>query len=339
MQVRYVQDARKRPVDLRKMLGPDEGVSLDVCARFEDLSSVADAPFDVLLIDARRADRVALEEDIRTARKYTDAPIVFLTGTESGQIRARGLEAGAEAVLTRRSLTSHLIKEVVERARRRLGSSHIERPAPTSDVSGSKPCNGAREAALMAALGYVEQGLARLDLAANTDVPATGGASAADLLTIIGYARRLVGRSDRASRECDGAALLAEMQDDLLDAAAEAGAALLIEAPQAAKFFVIGSAEDARSGLEAIVVGLLRACPQGSRLHVSLGAEGDETRLRAKGDAPLVRDHRAFFTPDEKARDADYATTSLRCGAALLGLRPEQVDLSEATRGVVVICL
>ena len=139
MQVRYVQDARKRPVDLRKMLGPDEGVSLDVCARFEDLSSVADAPFDVLLIDARRADRVALEEDIRTARKYTDAPIVFLTGTESGQIRARGLEAGAEAVLTRRSLTSHLIKEVVERARRRLGSSHIERPAPTSDVSAKSP--------------------------------------------------------------------------------------------------------------------------------------------------------------------------------------------------------
>lgn len=102
MQVRYVQDARKRSVDLKKLLGCEAGVNLGVCKRFEELGSASGAPLDVLLIDASRSDRIALEDDIRTARQYTDAPIVFLTGGENGQIRARGLKAGAEAVLSRK---------------------------------------------------------------------------------------------------------------------------------------------------------------------------------------------------------------------------------------------
>ncbi len=339
MQVRYVQDERKRAVDLKKLLGCDEGFNLGVCKRFEELAVASGAPLDVLLIDASRADRVALEDDIRAARKYTDAPIVFVTGGENGQIRARGLKAGAEAVLPRESITSSLIREVVERAatRRRAGPKKSRGGAKTAP-SGAETCADAPNAALRASLAYVEQGLARLDLNAE-GLETAANPRAADLLTITGYARRLLGRDARASCECDGAAVLAALQDDLIDAAAEAGVALLVEARGPARFFVVGALDDARLGLEAIVVGLLRACEKGSRLRINLRAEGEETRLRATGDGLLAENHCAFFAPEGDEAEFDYATSSLRCGAALLGLRPEQIDLTESGRGVVQISL
>ena len=339
MQVRYVQDARKRSVDLKKLLGCEAGVNLGVCKRFEELGSASGAPLDVLLIDASRSD-IALEDDIRTARQYTDAPIVFLTGGENGQIRARGLKAGAEAVLSRESITSTLIREVVERAAtRRRAVATKARVGAKAETAGSKACEDAPNAALRAALAYVEQGLARLDLQAGAGPEATVAPPAADLLTIMGYARRLAGRDPSSSRECDGAALLSLLQDDLIDAAAEAGVALLVEASPPAKFFVVGASDDARFGLEAVVIGLLRACEKGSRLRIELRAEGEETRLRATADALSVESPCAFFAPDGEEAEFDYATSSLRCGAALLGLRPEQIDLSESGRGVVQICL
>jgi hypothetical protein len=68
MQVRYVQDGRKRAIDLKKLLGQDAGLNLGVCKRFEELAAASGAPLDVLWNDASRADRVALEDDIRIAR-------------------------------------------------------------------------------------------------------------------------------------------------------------------------------------------------------------------------------------------------------------------------------
>jgi CheY-like chemotaxis protein len=340
MQVRYVPDARKRAVDLKKLLGRDEGFNFGVCKRFEELGSAPDVPLDVLLIDASRANQVALEDDIRAARKYTDAPIVFVTGGENGQIRARGLKAGAEAVLPRESITSSLIREVVERAAtRRRSDARKAKVGATAEGSSLKTCEDAPNAALRASLAFVEQGLARLDLQAGAGLDAPVDPRPADLLAIMGYARRLVGRDASSSRECDGAALLSVLRDDLIDAAADAGVALLVEASASAKFFVVGAPDDARFGLEAIVIGLLRACEKGSRLRIGLSAEGDETRLRATADGRLVGSLCAFFAPEGEEAECDYGTSSLRCGAALLGLRPEQIDLTENGRGVVQICL
>jgi len=340
MQVRYVQDGRKRAIDLKKLLGQDAGLNLGVCKRFEELAAASGAPLDVLLIDASRADRVALEDDIRTARKYTDAPIVFVTGGENGQIRARGLKAGAEAVLPHDSITSSLIREVVERAAtRRRADPKKSRARPKTASWAPETRQDAPNAALRASLAYVEQGLARLDFNAEAGLDTTATPRAADLLTITGYARRLLARDARASCECDGAALLAALQDDLIDAAAQAGVALLVEASGPTKFLVVGEPEDARLGLEAIVIGLLRACEKGSRLRIDLRAESEETRLRATGDRLRVENICAFFAPEGEEADFDYATSSLRCGAALLGLRPEQIDLTENGRGVVQICL
>jgi DNA-binding NarL/FixJ family response regulator len=340
MQVRYVQDGRKRAVELKKLLGRDEGFNLGVCKRFEELAAASGAPLDVLLIDASRADQVALEDDIRTARKYTDAPIVFVTGDENGQIRARGLKAGAEAVLPRDAITSSLIREVVERAAtRRRAAPKKSRGGAKTAPSTPESCRDAPNAALRASLAYVEHGLARLDLSAEAGLDTAAAPRAADLLTITGYARRLLARDARASCECDGAALLDALHDDLIDAAAQAGVALLVEARGPAKFFVVGAPDDARLGLEAIAIGLLRACGKGSRLRIDLRAEGEETRLRAAGDALLVKNRCAFFAAEDDETECDYATSSLRCGAALLGLRPEQIDLTESGRGVVQICL
>ena len=123
MQVRYVPDARKRAVELKKLLGRDEGFNFGVCKRFEELGSEPDVPLDVLLIDVSRANRITLEDDIRTARKYTDAPIIFVTGGENGQIRTRALEAGAEAVWPRDEITSSLIREVAKQAATRRRAS------------------------------------------------------------------------------------------------------------------------------------------------------------------------------------------------------------------------
>ncbi len=339
MQVRYVPDARKRAVELKKMLGRDEGFNFGVCKRFEELGSELGVPLDVLLIDVSRANRITLEDDIRTARKYTDAPIIFVTGGENGQIRTRALEAGAEAVWPRDEITSSLIREVAKQAATRRRASAKPKGVSKTTLSRPESCLDAPNGALRASLAYVEQGLARLDLHAEAGIEAKPHALAGDLLTILGYARRLVGREARSSSECDGAALLSALHGDLVDAAAGAGVALLVEAPAPAKFLVVGGQEDARLGLEAIVIGLLRSCEEGSRLRIDLRAEGDETCLRATGDAPLVHDACAFFPPEGEEAEFDYATSSLRCGAALLSLRPEQIDLSEKARGVVEICL
>ncbi len=242
--------------------------------------------------------------------------------------------------MPRESITSSVIREVVERAAtRRRDEKKIATDVVRAENFSSKTCEESPNAALKSSLAYVEQGLARLDLQAGVGLEAPLGPPAADLLTIMGYARRLAGRDARTSRECDGAALLSALKDDLIDAAADAGVALLIEAPVSAKFFVMGAPDDARLGLEAIVIGLLRACEKGSRLRIGLSGDGDETRLRATADAQLVSNLCAFFAPEGDEAECDYATISLRCGAALLGLRPEQINLAESGRGVLQICL
>jgi DNA-binding NarL/FixJ family response regulator len=333
MHIRYVQDTKADGIAVRKIFEHDKDVQISCCARNEEFCAApANLPIDVLLIEMRRRGAASPEEDVKRARQCTTAPIVILTGADTPEIHERAMRAGADAVMSKEAVSAELICKVAEDARSRARpaasaskeKSLFDLPAPRNPVL----------AQLDAPLAFLEQELERLLHGGEGDD--RRAAAPMTLLAIARYARQLGAREVRRSVECDAADILAAMREGLFEAAAELGAPLLLDVKAPAKFLLVGSALDAKLGLEAIVLGLLYRCAPGGRLRVTVECDGDETRLRAKGDLPLIADPAAFF-PDASAVSADFGAAALQSGAALLGLRREQCVVLDRGESVEIV--
>jgi len=332
MHIRYVENTKAEVLAFKKMFERQSDVFVSACARIDDVGARRGAPpIDLLLIDVTRPDIVSVEEDVRTARKYTSAPIVFLTGDDSGPMRDRVLRLGAASVASKEAMSTEMIYRFVENAK-----------AASTEPGSGEACARTPTGSTPVFPGWDNV----LDYLARETDGASDRAEEAELVgrgdrrRILSFLRRLGRRDLQDSQECDAARLLADLREELIEAAAERGVPLLVDVAPPAQFYVIGAPVDARLGLEAIVLGLASLCRRGCRLRIKLAEEGDQTALTARTDGAFGVDLGAFFPEEPSGIPAgSLALAALQCGVALLGLRREQCDLSAVERGVVEILL
>lgn len=336
MHIRYVENMKAEVLAFKKMFEHRSDVFVSACARIDDVGARRGAPpIDLLLIDVTRPDIISVEEDVRTARKYTSAPIVFLTGDDSGPMRDRVLRSGAASLVSKAVMSTEMIYRFVENAK---AGSALPRPGEACAAGpqrGSSPLFPGWDNVL----DYLERGTECVGGSSET-VEEAEAVWPGDRRRVLSFLRRLGKRDLQDSQECDAARLLADLREELIEAAAERGVPLLVDVEPPAKFYVIGAPIDARLGLEAIVLGLASLCRTGCRLRVKLASGGDQTALTATTDGEFGVDLGAFFAEEASCIPAgSLALAALQCGVALLGLRREQCDLSAIERGVVEILL
>jgi DNA-binding NarL/FixJ family response regulator len=333
MHIRYVEDARADVLALKWMFRNKSNIRLSSCERIDEIAwTAAETPIDILLIDILRPDAISPESDVGIARKFTDAPILFLTGMNCEEVRDRVLRAGADAVISKDATSPEMICQFAENALARarllppavLSSEDMLDELPPDVLDGCEP--NATIASVDAALAYLERGLA--DLAAPLgDVRAHYGL-ASDMFAMARRIRHLGRRDFARCEECDLADLVDDLAPALGNVADDLGITLSLRTLPPAPFLAIGSRAHARLGIEAILLGLMHCCEPGCRLQIDARSDGDQAQISVSGDRGLLANSRVFFLPETVVpANLHYGIASLQCGARLLALRQEQIRI------------
>jgi CheY-like chemotaxis protein len=334
--IAYVED---RPTDIfamRRIFRDNQDVTISACDRLDALRAASSALIDLLLIDIMRPDAISLEDDIEAARKITPAPILFLTGMDCETVRERAIRSGAEAVISKASVSAHVIREFAENAaaRSRLTSPARMRAAPAPpegrlDWLSENPGVALFEGPLC----YIESALEEVSATLAGGSGASVESTCADAHAAIALMREVGRRDFRMVNDCDASGALSACKRNVIRKAVALGVPFTLDVQSPARIRTIGYERSAQIGLEALITGFLhRAAALGGRLRVKLHSRADEVFLEMSGDFPLIDGAKEFFpTHAGEAGDQDFARVCLQCGAALLGLRREQILVAAAS--------
>ncbi len=328
MHIHYVEDSKLDAHALRHVLAHESDILLDVSEKLDDVGAArSTVPIDVLLIDIVRPDSISLETDISSARRFTQAPILFLTGLDPASLRERAIKAGADAVLRKGNLSGEMLRQFAENARARRGL----RLAPIDPDELEEP-----EIALLPViamdgpLASVERGLISLW------ERGAGSAWAAELDGLHGHietlrlVRRLGARDLRQRADCDAALVVQGLEGRMRAQAKRDGIHISFGYEEHAWFTALGQAQDARAGIEALMQGLLGACARFDRLHIEVHKHGDSASIEVSCNRQILSDKSVFFGDASNAQQANVSNQAgayLQCAVALLMLRAEQIRI------------
>ena len=331
MHIHYVEDSKLDAHALRHVLAHESDILLDVSEKLDDVGAArAAGPIDVLLIDIVRPDSISLETDVSSARRFTQAPILFLTGLDPAALRERAIKAGADAVLRKGNLSGDMLRQFAENARARscLRLAPID-PGELDELD--EP-----EIALLPViamdgpLASVERGLVSLW------ERGAGSSWAGELDGLHGHietlrlVRRLGARDLRQRADCDAARVVQGLEARMRAQAKRDGIHISFAYEENAWFASLGQAQDAHAGIEALMQGLLGACTRFDRLHIEVHKHGDSASIEASCNRQILSGKSVFFgdAPNVRQADAgDQAGAYLQCAVALLMLRAEQIRI------------
>lgn len=328
MHIHYVEDSKLDAHALRHVLAKESDILLDVSEKLDDVGAApSSVPIDVLLIDIVRPDSVSLETDISCARRFTQAPILFLTGLDPALLRERAIKAGADAVLRKGNLSGELLRQFAENARARscLRFAPIDLDEPEEPEIALLPVM-----AMDGPLASVERGLASLW------ERGAGSSWAGELIGLHGHietlrlVRRLGARDLRQRVDCDASVLVQGIEGQLRAQAKRDGIHISFGYEEHAWFTSLGEIQDARAGIEALMHGLLGACGRQDRLHIEVHKQGDSACIEIACNRQILSGKQAFFGDAPIARQADVSLQAgayLQCAVALLMLRAEQIHV------------
>ncbi|MGF1544159.1 MAG: hypothetical protein ACFB00_06630 [Parvularculaceae bacterium] len=124
----YVEDNSVDAHLLKRLTDPMDGLAMTTSRSVDDWAESigekrgdgASRPeLDGVLIDIYRPDAISIENDIDLVRRICGAPIAFVTGGEIGDLRRRAIDAGAEGVFVKSSLSPAALKDMFQNASER----------------------------------------------------------------------------------------------------------------------------------------------------------------------------------------------------------------------------
>ncbi len=329
MHIHYVEDSKLDARALRQVLAKESDILLDVSEKLDDVGAApSSVPIDVLLIDVVRPDSVSLETDISSARRFTQAPILFLTGLDPAAMRQRALAAGADAVLRKGNISGDMLRQFVENARARaslrdLRSASEEVDEPDVALLPVMAMDGP--------LAFVEHGLTRLLQRSGQTAWAGEMDGLQRYVETLRHVRRLGARDLLQRSDCDASTLVQGLESQLRAQAKQSGVKISFGYEENAWFTALGHAQDARAGIEALMQGLLGACDRQDRLHIEVHKQGDSACIEIACNRQILRGKQVFFDTWQSLRQDDVsqqASAYLQCAVAFLMLRAEQIHIS-----------
>jgi CheY-like chemotaxis protein len=328
MRIHYVEDDKADVLALRHLLRNRRDLTIDTSERMDQIGAAPDlASLDALLVDVRRPDSLSIEDDVRAARSFTGAPLIFLTGLDPSPLEARARLAGADAILSKTSLDADLLTQCLERAKASRSSplavdadTDVIPPEPEAQWPMERPTL----ASVDTALAVIERSLA--DISHVLDDPLRVSASLSDPLRLTHMLRRLSARPFSAITLCEASGPLKDLQRTLADRAAQLKISMAFECASDVRWYALGSRQDALAGLEALVRACLCACGPQDWLHIGLRLVEGQARIDIFSNQGRIADLAQVFGDAGAQIRVDRAF--MECAVHLLGLRPEQLRMS-----------
>jgi hypothetical protein len=274
---------------------------------------------------------ISMENDVKTARTLTSAPVVFVTGMDPAPLRLPALAAGAYGVISKSALSADLLSQFLENAMARaalpappvLELADEEAEAVVLPPTPVWPMAQPTLASLAAAINQLEHALACVA------VPMGGGRAASDpvlqkVLPLARCLKLLASRPFASTVWCDAAGLMRALRPSLLDHASARDVALTLNTPPEAHCLLLGAKRHAKGGLEALVQGLIESCEAGDWLSFNLSLEDDQVSIDVSSNAARILDIEDAFTGD--LHEFAVSQGLLQGAVHLLGLRPEQIE-------------
>jgi CheY-like chemotaxis protein len=332
MRIHYVEDDKADVLALRHLLRNRRDLTIDTSERMDQIGMAPDlASLDALLIDVRRPDSLSIEDDVRAARSFTGAPLIFLTGLDPSPLEARARLAGADGVLSKTSLDADLLTQCLERAKASRGGSQPAEVDADADADAIPlesdaqwPMERPTLASVDTVLSVIERSLA--DAAYALDDPLRVSASLGDPLRLAHMLRTIRSRPFSAIAVCEASGPLKDLQRTLADRAAQSNITMAFEGDPDVRWYALGSRSDALAGLEALVRACLCACGPRDWIHIGLRLVEGQARIDILSNQGRIADLAQVFS--EGAAQASVDRAFMECAVHLLGLRPEQLRMS-----------
>ncbi|MCI5045709.1 MAG: response regulator [Aquisalinus sp.] len=337
MLIHYVEDDELDAQIMKRLVARHLRSDVQVSKSIDDLAtSLMEQPVDCVLLDVNRPDARSLDHDVREVRDHTDAPIIFITGSDTEQVRADAFRAGADYIINKNNLSPALLRDVFENIRAKLNVSlPPEIDAGKDEISTEEELQQPHLLAnynleqLDAPLEYLRTSLDTL-----TEVMQDNGFYVSSGLlhqltevtdTISAFAKSDLTTSDKISLS----AALDYIRPRLNAIADHKNIRLVMEAEDVA-FSQIGPGTLAGLGLQHLFEGLLRAAQPSTSFVVYAGKYETGVQLVMHFSKQVLPGIETLFpkAPQSSVVGMD-ALALLRLGALLLYLRPEQISMQQ----------
>jgi FixJ family two-component response regulator len=300
-------------------------------SELSDLSFLSE--IDLILLDVLRPDSLGLRVDVEHIRVVTNAPIIFITGSDTSIIRDDAILYGAEAVIDKEGLNEEVIVQLALNAVSRRKSEHAR-----EEILETKRGSLKNIAALGASMSYIEAGLSTL-LDVMSDSGKQSSKEFVEHLRETMLAIKQYSEDDLRSQDNSRLDTFIDQSWSRIQHLAETRKIALGLDWEQAVFKQIGSNQLIRLGVQHLLEGVVRSAFAEDAIWVQ--AERAEEQgagvIRIHMSRPLLPKADCLFP--EIADKSSYseilgldAISSLHLGALLLFLAPEQVSLQTESK-------
>ncbi|WP_306250604.1 response regulator [Parvularcula sp. IMCC14364] len=325
MHIHYIEDDELDASVLKRAAKTNDTLDVTVSKSLEDLSeTLAARPADCILLDVLRPESVSIEDDIARVRQYTDAPIVFITGGNAGELRLHATRVGADAVIDKEDISPAVLKQIFYN----ISARHQATPQPveTAAAKGTETPEPGKAPAV--SLNYLTDGLSVLHEIMKDNGHNRTADFVQELLETSEAIRAYLTSDLSGTAEIALHTILRRMQSRARDIARNKKIRFSMECDNT-WYAQAGDETLARLGFQHFVEGALRACPADSQLLFFAACHGEGVKLMLYFDRQILPDASIFFSDATPAGSIGQEShSSLRLGAAILGLKPENVQIT-----------
>ena len=334
MLVHYVEDDENDAQYIRAIAQESGEIDITTSPTIEGIKSrIESHPVDCIMLDVNRPDSVSIDNDIQLVRRYTRAPIVFITGMEAEELRFPAALAGADAVIEKMSLNSSVLKQVFHNANARYFAK-IQSPVFEKTPDNVLPNFNLKQ--LDVPLEYLETSLMAL-IEVLTDSRKT---------VSVGYVSHMF-ETVKAIREYSNSNLrdtsrvllgdiLARVENHAKDLALSREVSFAMESEYSI-YSQIGSSILASIGLRHLFEGLVRCCSKGDKIWVTSEKNAEQSAIKIYLSRRVLDSSDVFWKSLTKSSTVGTdALSSLHLAAMLLNLRQQQISLDDNNGGQVL---
>lgn len=322
-----IDDDELDAISLKRMVNAESNLAITSSNSLSDIEEWMQAgDVDFILLDINRPDSTSMEKDLIEVRRWSNAPVVFITGDDADGYRQRATEAGAEGVLEKNGLSLELIQQVLlnivarSNAKPNILQENVKSLPTVIDDEGQVAANK-----FSLALSYLETSLAKTE---DINLSEEAGQRRLGPIKRAAKSLKLYTDPDRdRGQNSPAPKILRELQNEAFALAAERDVRIAIQLSKSG-LMKLPSPIIAQAGLQHLLDGVIQASRKGDTVSFVTTPSDRGVEISISSNQKIISDLDHIFTKRSPVYLKQYqAMQSLNLAALLLDLKPEDFKL------------
>lgn len=328
----YIDDDELDALNVKNLVKTENNLAITCSNSLSDIDEwIQPGEVDFILLDINRPDAKSIEDDLIEIRKFSKAPVLFLTGGNAEDYRLRATKAGAEAVIDKNSLSLELLQQLLLNI---VAKSVVQLPA-TNQPERIEPLalahekTNSNESKMTLALSYLDTSITNIQEAQYDEKQLQRS-----LLFLSDVVRSLKIHTVAANEIDEPSAsattipkMLRELQVTALSKAADKNVKIIFQLSKSG-FMKLGQPETAMRGIKHLLNGAIQASRVGGTLSFTGVATPNGLKITISSGTKLVPSTDYIFTKRSPVYLKSYeAMFSMNLAALLLNLEPDDIQI------------